>query len=102
MTKELYVNFYNKKNGKYLGGYTVRGSFKGELENTLTLKAHDHNINVSDKDYSRGFIPNHREQYPVFHEHGNDYEWLSDGWHRFHSYYKSGFKSVPVMEIIFE
>ena len=54
------------------------------------------------KDYSHGFVPNHEEQYPVFREPKNDYEWLSDGWHRFHSYYRSGFKSVPVMEIIFK
>lgn len=48
MSKELWVNFYNKKNGKYLGGYTSRGSFKGELESTLALKAYDHKIEVSD------------------------------------------------------
>jgi len=53
------------------------------------------------RDYACGFIPNHSFQYPVFHEPENDYEWLSDGWHRFHSYYKNGFKSVPVIEIIF-
>jgi hypothetical protein len=45
---EEYVSFYNRLNGKYLGGYTVRGTFKGELESTLELKAYDNNINVSD------------------------------------------------------
>ena len=54
------------------------------------------------KDYSCVGLPNHKKQYPVFHEPENDYEWLSDGWHRLHSYYRNGFKSVPAMEIIFE
>lgn len=45
---EEFVSLYNRLNGKYLGGYTVRGTFEGELESTLELKAYDSNINVSD------------------------------------------------------
>lgn len=45
---EKWFNFYNKLNGKYLGGYTENGTFNGELENTLELKAYDNGINVSD------------------------------------------------------
>ena len=45
---ETWVNFYNKLNGKYLGGYTQKGTFQGELESTLELKAYDNGINVSD------------------------------------------------------
>ena len=47
---EEYVHFYNKLNGKFLGGYSVMGTFKGELENTLSLKAYDHNISIDDID----------------------------------------------------
>lgn len=45
---EEWISFYNKLNGTYLGGYTVTGTFKGELESTLQLKAYDNNIEVSD------------------------------------------------------
>lgn len=45
---EKWVNFYNKLNGKKLGGYTEEGTFQGELQATLELKAYDNNINVSD------------------------------------------------------
>lgn len=47
MTK-TWVNFYNKRNGKKLGGYTKEGSFKGELQSTRALKAYEHKIDESD------------------------------------------------------
>ena len=43
-----WVNFYNKVNGKKLGGYTVKGTSKGELRATLELKAYDNDISISD------------------------------------------------------
>ncbi|MCK1999981.1 hypothetical protein MZM54_01110 [[Brevibacterium] frigoritolerans] len=46
--QEVWVNFYNKLDGKKLGGYTKDGTFQGELQSTLELKAFENNIDISD------------------------------------------------------
>lgn len=43
-----WVNFYNKRNGKKLGGYTQKDSFAGELQATRALKAYEHKLDISD------------------------------------------------------
>lgn len=48
---------------------------------------------------SFGDVPEHNEMYPVFENVDSDYEWLEDGWHRFNSYVRSGFKTIDVMRV---
>ena len=44
-------------------------------------------------------IPNHGSSvYPVIESH-DCYDWLDDGWHRFHSYVMHGHTVLPVLKI---
>lgn len=42
--REPWKIFYDSKTGEELGGYTLRGTFEGEEENTRILLAHDKGI----------------------------------------------------------
>lgn len=65
------------------------------------LKENYKNFEEYHEQYLRnGDVPCHEEQYPVFENVEDDYEWLIDGWHRFHSYVRDGFASIPVMRIL--
>ncbi len=45
--KEPWVEFYGP-DGEFLAGYTIRGTFEGELEATLSLLAYEHGLDVGE------------------------------------------------------
>ena len=77
-------------------------SIEEAINRCMTLSA-DLEVYESFADYhesyfSVGDVPNHGDSmYPVIE--GGDWEWLLDGWHRFHSYVRYGKTEIPVLRI---
>ena len=47
------------------------------------------------------YVPEHKNKsWPIILDDDNPGEFMQDGWHRLHSYWKSGLKSVPAIEFV--
>lgn len=46
--------------------------------------------------YASGYVPEHGDDDRWYCMAGSDDEGIWDGWHRFHSYYRSGHKTIPL------
>lgn len=45
---EKWINFYNIHTDEYLGGYTTKGNFTGEMNETIKLLAYENEIEEFD------------------------------------------------------